>query len=181
MWLIVLSRFWRRLPRLLRFLSRRWRSTLQCVLNSSAYFRRHVLHSVFYFGARVRHRIAVLQTFLDLAARLSRQIFALQFFFEPCPLVRRNFDAAERSFDFRPDFRGEVFSLQFIPNLGAIFRRKIYRIEVGRLDRVVDCKEKQNACEKIKSQRMHITHAMTREKLVRQFPWTNYEKSDRCE
>jgi hypothetical protein len=50
-------------------------------------------------------------------------------------LSRRNFDARERSFDFRPDFRGEVFSLQFIPNLGAIFRRKIYRIEVSRLDR----------------------------------------------
>src|SRR6266516_4327814 len=127
---------------------------LQCILNSGAYLRLQILHRVFYFGTRVRHRIAVLQTFLDFAARI---------------------------FDFRPDFRGEVFSLQFISNLGAIFRRKIYRIEVGRLDRVVDCKEKQNACEKIKSQRMHITHAMTREKLVRQFPWTNYEKSDRCE
>src|SRR4029434_9739900 len=52
------------------------------------------------------------------------------------------FDAAERSFDFRPDFRGEVFSLQFIPNLRAIFRRKIYQIEVDRLDRVVGWKKK---------------------------------------
>src|SRR6266513_1696526 len=115
MWLIVLSRFWRRLPRLLRFLSRLWRSTLQCVLNSGA------------------------------------------------------------------DFRGEVFSLQFIPNLGAIFRRKIYRIEVGRLDPIVRGEEKQDTCEKIETERMHVTHAMSGEKLVRQFPRANQEKPNRCE
>ena len=122
----------------------------------------------------------MLQTFLDFAARVGRQIFTLQFFFKPCAIVRRNFDPAERGFDFRPDLRGEVFSLQFIPNLGAIFRRKIYRIEVSRLDRVVDCKEKENACEKIKSQRMHIPHAMPGEKLVRQFPRAGEEEANRC-
>lgn len=46
---------------------------------------------------------------------------------------------------------------------------------------VIDCKEKENACEKIKSQRMHITHAMTGEKLICQFPRANDEEAERSE
>src|ERR1700745_1043564 len=48
------------------------------------------------------------------------------------------------------------------------------------LDAVSGRKEEQDACEKIESQRMHITHAMPGEKLVREFPRANQEQGDRC-
>lgn len=46
---------------------------------------------------------------------------------------------------------------------------------------VIYCKEKENARKQIKPQRMHITHAMSGEKVVRQFPWTNKKQGEGSE
>src|SRR5439155_13181995 len=45
---------------------------------------------------------------------------------------------------------------------------------------IIHGKEKENAGQQIKPQRMHITHAMPGEKLICQFPWTNEEEADCC-
>src|SRR5215471_1249401 len=50
-----------------------------------------------------------------------------------------------------------------------------------RLDAVRRGEEEQDAGEKVKSQRMHIAHAMPGEKVVRKFPRANQEKNNRCE
>src|SRR5437763_8006139 len=54
-------------------------------------------------------------------------------------------------------------------------------LKVRRLNAIIRGKEKKNAREKIKSQRIHMTHAMAGEKLIRQFPRTNEKEADRCE
>jgi hypothetical protein len=46
---------------------------------------------------------------------------------------------------------------------------------------VIHCKEKENARQQIKPQGMHITHAMTGEKLICQFPRANEQEADRSE
>lgn len=46
---------------------------------------------------------------------------------------------------------------------------------------VIYCKEKENARKQIKPQRMHITHAMSGEKVVRQFRWTNKKQGEGSE
>ena len=46
---------------------------------------------------------------------------------------------------------------------------------------VIYCKEKENARKQIKPQRMYITHAMSGEKVVRQFPWTNKKQGEGSE
>ena len=46
---------------------------------------------------------------------------------------------------------------------------------------VIDCEEKEDACEKIKAQRVHVAHAMPGEKLIRQSPWPDKKQADRGE
>ena len=46
---------------------------------------------------------------------------------------------------------------------------------------IIHGKEKENAGQQIKPQRIHITHAMPGEKLIRQFPWANEEEAYCCE
>ncbi len=51
---------------------------------------------------------------------------------------------------------------------------------MNRFRPVVNNKEKENADEQIKSQRMHVTHTATGQELVSQMPGTRYQPSDRC-
>src|SRR5437016_7160053 len=50
---------------------------------------------------------------------------------------------------------------------------------MNRFRPVVDNKEKENADEQIKSQRMHVTHTATSQELVSQTPRTRDQPSDR--
>src|SRR4029077_16806039 len=51
---------------------------------------------------------------------------------------------------------------------------------MNRFRPVVNNKEKENADEQIKSQRMHVTHPATGQELVSQMPGARNQPSDRC-
>jgi len=76
--------------------------------------------------------------------------------------------------------RRYVFLVEISGNFGAVTSGEFARIGMNRFRPVVDDKEKENADEQIKSQRMHVTHPATSQELVSQMPGTRNQPSDRC-
>src|SRR5207253_10780273 len=85
----------------------------------------------------------------------------------------------ERATDAGVRLRRYIFLLEISGNFGAVVRGELAWIGMNRFRPVVDNKEKENADEQIKSQRMHVTHTAPSQELVSQMPGTRNQPSDR--
>src|SRR5207248_7069946 len=65
-------------------------------------------------------------------------------------------------------------------DFGAVLGGEFARIDMKRFRPVVNDKEKEDADEQIKSQRVHITHTAPSQELLSQMPGTHNQPSDRC-
>src|SRR5207237_3250713 len=86
----------------------------------------------------------------------------------------------ERAPDAGLHRRRYVRIVELSGNIGAVVGREFAWIGMNRFRPVVDDKEKENADEQVKSQRMHVTHTATSQELVSQMPGTRNQPSDRC-
>src|SRR5207248_11242193 len=93
-----------------------------------------------------------------------------------CPALR-----VERAPDAGLHHRWYVRFVELSGNIGAVVGREFAWIGMNRFRPVVNNKEKENADEQIKSQRMHVTHPATSQELVSQMPGTRNQPSDRCQ